>query len=86
MTVPLLDLTAQYQTIQAQRDAAWSEKAVAVIPVHLFGQMAPMGEIRAWAGQKGLFILSQQGPRGVRGGPGHHRGRRPGGHGRPAQV
>jgi dTDP-4-amino-4,6-dideoxygalactose transaminase len=38
-------------------DAVWTERAVAVIPVHLFGQMAPMGEIRAWARQKGLFIL-----------------------------
>lgn len=38
-------------------DAAWTEKTVAVIPVHLFGQMAPMGEILAWARERGLFVL-----------------------------
>ncbi len=38
-------------------DAAWTDRTVAVIPVHLFGQMAPMAEIRAWAARKGVFVL-----------------------------
>lgn len=38
-------------------DAAWTDRTVAVIPVHLFGQMAPMAEIRQWAAKKGAFVL-----------------------------
>lgn len=38
-------------------EAAWTERTVAVVPVHLFGQMAPMAEIRAWAAKKGAFVL-----------------------------
>lgn len=38
-------------------DAVWTEHTVAAVPVHLFGQMAPMGEIRAWAAGKGVWIL-----------------------------
>lgn len=38
-------------------DAVWTERTVAAVPVHLFGQMAPMGEIRAWAADKGVWIL-----------------------------
>lgn len=38
-------------------DAAWTERTVAVIPVHLFGQMAPMAEIRALAAGRGAFVL-----------------------------
>lgn len=38
-------------------EAARTERTVAVVPVHLFGQMAPMGEIRAWAADRGVWIL-----------------------------
>lgn len=38
-------------------EAAWTERTVAVIPVHLFGQMAPMAEIRTVAALRGAFVL-----------------------------
>ncbi|MCG6956896.1 MAG: DegT/DnrJ/EryC1/StrS family aminotransferase [Gemmatimonadetes bacterium] len=38
-------------------EAAWTEATVAVVPVHLFGQMAPMGEILELARSRGAFVL-----------------------------
>ncbi len=38
-------------------EAAWTERTVAVVPVHLFGQMAPMAEIRTVAALRGAFVL-----------------------------
>lgn len=38
-------------------DAAWTGRTRAVIPVHLYGQMAPMGEVRELAAERGAFIL-----------------------------
>lgn len=38
-------------------EAAWTDRTVAVVPVHLFGQMAPMAEIRTLAGKHGAFVL-----------------------------
>jgi dTDP-4-amino-4,6-dideoxygalactose transaminase len=38
-------------------DAVWTDRTAAVIPVHLFGQMAPMAEIMEWARVKGAFVL-----------------------------
>ncbi len=38
-------------------EAAWTERTVAVVPVHLFGQMAPMAEIRELAARRGAFVL-----------------------------
>jgi dTDP-4-amino-4,6-dideoxygalactose transaminase len=38
-------------------EAAWTERTVAVVPVHLFGQMAPMAEIRTLAALRGAFVL-----------------------------
>jgi len=35
----------------------WSERTRAVIPVHLFGQMAPMDELNALARERGAFVL-----------------------------
>jgi dTDP-4-amino-4,6-dideoxygalactose transaminase len=37
--------------------AVWSERTRAVIPVHLFGQMAPMDELNALARERGAFVL-----------------------------
>ena len=37
--------------------AAWTDRTRAVIPVHLFGQMAPMAEIRDLARSEGAFVL-----------------------------
>jgi dTDP-4-amino-4,6-dideoxygalactose transaminase len=37
--------------------AAWTPRTRAVIPVHLYGQMAPMAEIRALARERGAFVL-----------------------------
>jgi dTDP-4-amino-4,6-dideoxygalactose transaminase len=38
-------------------EAALTPRTRAVIPVHLFGQMAPMDELRALASARGLFLL-----------------------------
>jgi dTDP-4-amino-4,6-dideoxygalactose transaminase len=38
-------------------DAVWTERTRAVIPVHLYGQMAPMQEIRQLARARGAFVL-----------------------------
>jgi dTDP-4-amino-4,6-dideoxygalactose transaminase len=38
-------------------DAAWTARTRATVPVHLFGQMAPMDEIRALASRRGAFVL-----------------------------
>ncbi len=35
----------------------WSERTRAVIPVHLFGQMAPMAELTAFAHERGAMVL-----------------------------
>jgi dTDP-4-amino-4,6-dideoxygalactose transaminase len=52
------DVDADTYNVTAETlDAVWSEKTRAVIPVHLYGQMAPMGEIRAWATKRGVFVL-----------------------------
>jgi len=38
-------------------DAAWSDRTRAVIPVHLFGQMAPMEELLAMARERGATVI-----------------------------
>ncbi|MFH1762587.1 MAG: DegT/DnrJ/EryC1/StrS family aminotransferase [Gemmatimonadota bacterium] len=38
-------------------EAVWTERTRAVIPVHLYGQMAPMAEIRELSKRKGAFVL-----------------------------
>lgn len=37
--------------------AVWTERTRGVVPVHLYGQMAPMAEIRELARRKGAFVL-----------------------------
>jgi dTDP-4-amino-4,6-dideoxygalactose transaminase len=38
-------------------EAVWTDRTVAVVPVHLFGQMAPMQEINDLAHARGAFVL-----------------------------
>ena len=38
-------------------EAAWTARTVAAVPVHLFGRMAPMDEVRALARRRGAFVL-----------------------------
>jgi len=38
-------------------EAVWTERTRAVIPVHLYGQMAPMSEIRDLSKRRGAFVL-----------------------------
>ena len=38
-------------------EAAWTDRTVAVVPVHLFGQMAPMDEIVELARDRGALVL-----------------------------
>jgi dTDP-4-amino-4,6-dideoxygalactose transaminase len=46
-----------FNVTAATLEAAWTERTVGVIPVHLFGQMAPMAEIRELAARRGAFVL-----------------------------
>jgi dTDP-4-amino-4,6-dideoxygalactose transaminase len=41
----------------ASLEAAWTERTRAVVPVHLFGQMAPMAEVATLARARGGFVL-----------------------------
>ena len=38
-------------------EAVWTERTRAVIPVHLFGQMAPMADLAILAKERGVFLL-----------------------------
>ncbi|MEX0935951.1 MAG: DegT/DnrJ/EryC1/StrS family aminotransferase, partial [Gemmatimonadota bacterium] len=38
-------------------EAVWSERTRALIPVHLFGQMAPMSDLSSLARRRGAFVL-----------------------------
>lgn len=38
-------------------EAVWTERTRALVPVHLYGQMSPMEEIRALADRRGAFLL-----------------------------
>jgi len=46
-----------FNVTAATLEAVWTDRTVAVVPVHLFGQMAPMGEIRELAERRGAFVL-----------------------------
>ncbi len=46
-----------FNVTAATLEAAWTERTRAVVPVHLYGQMAPMAEIRALARARGAFVL-----------------------------
>ncbi|MCG6987582.1 MAG: DegT/DnrJ/EryC1/StrS family aminotransferase [Gemmatimonadetes bacterium] len=46
-----------FNVTAATLEAAWTPRTVAVVPVHLFGQMAPMGEIVELARRRGAFVL-----------------------------
>jgi dTDP-4-amino-4,6-dideoxygalactose transaminase len=38
-------------------EAVWTERTRAIVPVHLFGQMAPMEDLLPWAEERGAFVL-----------------------------
>ncbi len=46
-----------YNVSATTLEAVWSERTVAVVPVHLFGRTAPMGEIMELATARGAFVL-----------------------------
>ena len=46
-----------FNVTRATVEAAWSERTRAVVPVHLFGQMAPMEDVASLAGAGGAFVL-----------------------------
>ncbi len=46
-----------FNVTAASLESVWTDRTVAVVPVHLFGQMAPMAEIRTLAGLRGAFVL-----------------------------
>ena len=48
---------ASFNVTAETLDAAWTARTRAAVPVHLYGQMAPMDEIRALASRRGAFVL-----------------------------
>lgn len=46
-----------FNVTAATLDAAWSDRTRAAIPVHLFGQMAPMAEINALACDRDALVI-----------------------------
>ena len=48
---------ATFNVTRATLEAAWTERTRAVVPVHLFGQMAPMAEIKALAREREATVL-----------------------------
>jgi len=46
-----------FNVTAATVDAVWTDRTRAVMPVHLFGQMAPMGPILERARERGAFVL-----------------------------
>jgi dTDP-4-amino-4,6-dideoxygalactose transaminase len=46
-----------FNVTAATLDAVWTDRTRAVIPVHLYGKMAPMDEIRGLAAARGAFVL-----------------------------
>jgi dTDP-4-amino-4,6-dideoxygalactose transaminase len=46
-----------YNVMAETVEAVWTDRTVAVVPVHLFGQMAPMSGITALARSRGAFVL-----------------------------
>jgi dTDP-4-amino-4,6-dideoxygalactose transaminase len=48
---------ATFNVTRETLEARWSDRTRAVIPVHLFGQMAPMAEILELARERGAFVL-----------------------------
>ena len=46
-----------FNVTAATVEAAWSPRTRAFIPVHLYGQMAPMEELEALARERGAFVL-----------------------------
>ena len=58
LTPVLVDVDMQNFNILPQAlDQAWSPKTKAVMPVHLFGQAAPMDPIMEWARARKLFVI-----------------------------
>jgi dTDP-4-amino-4,6-dideoxygalactose transaminase len=52
------DVDPQTYNVTAETlEAVWTERTAAVIPVHLFGQMASMGEIRELAERRGASVI-----------------------------
>jgi len=48
---------ATFNVSRATLEAAWTERTRSVVPVHLFGQMAPMAEIKALARERSAMVL-----------------------------
>jgi dTDP-4-amino-4,6-dideoxygalactose transaminase len=46
-----------FNMVAATAEMAWTARTRALIPVHLFGQMAPMGDLVALARKTGAFVL-----------------------------
>ena len=61
---------ATFNVSRATLEAAWTDRTVAVVPVHLFGRTAPMREILDLATERGAFVLEDAaqaiGARGLR--------------------
>jgi dTDP-4-amino-4,6-dideoxygalactose transaminase len=52
------DVDAETFNVTAESvDAVWSSRTRAILPVHLFGQMAPMEELVSLARDRGAFVL-----------------------------
>jgi dTDP-4-amino-4,6-dideoxygalactose transaminase len=69
----LVDVEDDYLTLDpALLDAAWSERARAVVPVHIYGQSADLDAIQAWCDLRGIPLVEDV----AQGHAGEHAGRR----------
>lgn len=74
-TPVLVDCDGETGALEVEQlDEAYSERTSAVIPVHLYGRIAPMDRVRRWAENRGVPVIEDA----AQAHGAEHEGRRPG--------